>query len=588
MSNLFFKSESVKKSVKSGLNLVSKQVFKAFLLMSMMLLSWNGWGQGYTVIYPDGKTMAEPGDVVTVVFDEDMSNYYYGFTHKNYCEDSTEIGKRTIWAFWEGYRTGEAPSPLDCADNYFSLDKINNISIDESNLSVLKITIPEEHKLSTYDVYFGKKEDVKVYANGWGNCFLTMCSIQDRNKCKKWTKTFTPHGSFRINVVSENLTIRSENCYCPGNVFRFTLENNGYGDNLVWTYDTGTESGEFTPTKVAENVYEQEIPTNFIDGVKIYCRGNVVDPNVAEVNLFVCPPKIVPQRECVDVDKITSVIIENACPNLSYTIVDKKSNTEVWPASTGESNYGGTNYLASFSVGEFEEEVDEEQNVVGHRPKDFGVYANGRLLTSFQVKDCDNWIKSCAEYTPGDFTDCSIAFDGFDSKVSFVPSGGTVTDTIISFYKVDDGDWQSVNNSSRLEPCHTYQIRTNIYIDNINVGYCDSKPFEVNKPGGNQGPQVAVDYNKEVIAVSNGNCEFSVPDLTDSVKKYVTDECEFVVTQDVSVGEIVSIGSPMQVVATATGKCASQSLTFYVNAPEALIIENVSSEVLCDNQNSLA
>ena len=52
MSNLFFKSESEKKSVKSGLNLVSKQVFKAFLLMSMMMLSWNGWGQGYEVLSP--------------------------------------------------------------------------------------------------------------------------------------------------------------------------------------------------------------------------------------------------------------------------------------------------------------------------------------------------------------------------------------------------------------------------------------------------------------------------------------------------------------------------------------------------------
>ena len=101
----------------------------------------------------------------------------------------------------------------------------------------------------------------------------------------------------------------------------------------------------------------------------------------------------------------------------------------------------------------------------------------------------------------------------------------------------------------------------------------------MNKPGGNQGPQVAVDYNKEVIAVSNGNCEFSVPDLTDSVKKYVTDECEFVVTQDVSVGEIVSIGSPMQVVATVTGKCGVQSLTFNVNAPKALLIEYATPEV---------
>ena len=77
MSNLFFKSESVKNSVKSGLNFVSNRVFKAFLLMSMMLLSWNGWGQGYTIIYPEGKTVAEPGDVVTVVFNEDISKFVY-------------------------------------------------------------------------------------------------------------------------------------------------------------------------------------------------------------------------------------------------------------------------------------------------------------------------------------------------------------------------------------------------------------------------------------------------------------------------------------------------------------------------------
>ena len=96
MSNLFFKSESVKTTVKSGLNFVSKRVLKVFLLMSMMLLSWNGWGQGYTVIYPDGKTMAEPGDVVTVVFDEDATEYYYGFEHKNYCFFPSQIGKYTI------------------------------------------------------------------------------------------------------------------------------------------------------------------------------------------------------------------------------------------------------------------------------------------------------------------------------------------------------------------------------------------------------------------------------------------------------------------------------------------------------------
>ena len=598
MSNLFFKSESVKNSVKSGLNFVSKRVFKAFLLMSMMLLSWNGWGQGYTIIYPEGKTMAEPGDQVTVVFDEDVSEYYYGFDYLDYCFFPDEVDMHTVEiklfglitiSSYQAYMPGSASDPGDCASEYLSIDNMVGMSKGNDNLSI-KVTIPSDPNISSYNFYYGIKSEEKVIADGQiqaGGSIFKWPYTEDRDQIKKWVRSFTPKGAVRINVVSENLTLRStNNCYCPGEILTFSLENNIYGDNLIWHYVSGTQSGEFTPTKVSENVYQHVVPETFLEGVTISCRGNVTEAEVTELSFEICPPIISPQQECVDINNSALVtIIENACPVLSYTVVDKKTGTTVWPTS-GQSNSGLTTYQAEFNVGEFDAIRNEDGDVVGHRPKDFEVYANGKLLTTFSVKECENSI-SCKDYTPGDMTGCYISVSEITSNVQFIKDGGTVTAMPISFFKQEGGDWQTVTNSSHLEPCHSYQIRTNIYIDNINVGYCDSKPFEVNKPGGNQGPQVAADYNPEVIAVSNGNCEFSVPDLTDSVKKYVTDECEFVVTQDVSVGEIVAVDSRMQVVATATGKCGVQSLTFNVNAPKALVIENATPEVSCDDENSL-
>ena len=168
MSNLFFKSESVKNSVKSGkLNLVSKQVFKAFLLMSMMLLSWNGWAQGYTVIYPDGQTMANPGDVVTVVFDEDASEFYYNLDrYQGYCEEPSVIETFSYQLVlfmipvgtYETYQGGIAPPPVDCASDYNLVSQIEGFEKGNDNYSI-KIKIPDWYKSSVFDFYYGIKSE---------------------------------------------------------------------------------------------------------------------------------------------------------------------------------------------------------------------------------------------------------------------------------------------------------------------------------------------------------------------------------------------------------------------------------------------
>ncbi|MBO5960745.1 MAG: hypothetical protein J6P99_02730 [Paludibacteraceae bacterium] len=201
MSNLFFKSESVKTSVKSGLNFVSKRVFKAFLLMSTMRLSWNGWGQGYTVIYPEGQTMANPGDVVTVVFDEDATNYYYGFDYKDYCFEVDEVDtlyveiKFLLWQIsnYKTYAKGEADPPKDCVPDYLLASQVDGFSNGIDDFSI-QVTIPSDYKASSYVFYYGVKTDDKVIANGQkqgGDWFFKYPETEDTGKVKKWTKSFT-------------------------------------------------------------------------------------------------------------------------------------------------------------------------------------------------------------------------------------------------------------------------------------------------------------------------------------------------------------------------------------------------------------
>ena len=149
MSNLFFKSESVKNSVKSGLNFVSNRVFKAFLLMSMMLLSWNGWGQGYTIIYPEGKTVAEPGDVVTVVFNEDISKFVYADDKEGEGKPHENKTNRTAnWLLGGGgnfWTNPNAKDPGDPASGYLS--KFADIIEYQSNSLKIKTyrSIPYWH-----------------------------------------------------------------------------------------------------------------------------------------------------------------------------------------------------------------------------------------------------------------------------------------------------------------------------------------------------------------------------------------------------------------------------------------------------------
>ena len=147
MSNLFFKSESVKNSVKSGLNFVSNRVLKVFLLMSMMLLSWNGWGQGYTVIYPDGKTMAEPGDVVTVVFDEDVSEYYFSNS-----KTESHSNKGSGWGIlgWDSKECRDE-NVLEPAQDYVTTGY-------SKQGNKVTFSLPLTFSGSVYELHYGTKE----------------------------------------------------------------------------------------------------------------------------------------------------------------------------------------------------------------------------------------------------------------------------------------------------------------------------------------------------------------------------------------------------------------------------------------------
>ena len=214
MSNLFFKSESVKNSVKSGLNFVSKRVFKVFLLMSMMLLSWNGWGQGYTIIYQEGKTVAEPGDVVTVVFNEDISKFFYaddkdgeGKPHENKTNRTANVILGGGGSIWDNMNAKDPGDPASGYSRTFA-------DIIEYQSNTLKIKIPETDD-AIYKIHYGTKAEYKGQ-------FIFMW---------EWMRYFYYGGVIEINVVTEDFVIRTldSKCVLPGNYLPVMVENNPYG-----------------------------------------------------------------------------------------------------------------------------------------------------------------------------------------------------------------------------------------------------------------------------------------------------------------------------------------------------------------------
>jgi hypothetical protein len=225
---------------------------RLFLMIFMGLTSFGGWAQGYTVIYPDGQTMANPGDVVTVVFDEDASEYYYNLDrYQEYCFRSDSIERHTVvisFLWWElnsylTYKKGSIEnSPGDCAGDYVKLTDIEGLSLGNDNYSV-EVTVPNPCSTAVYDFYYGKKSETKVIADGQSqdSGFLTKYpKTEDEDQVKKWTTSFTPKGVVRIDVVTDNLALRSPNsCYCPGDVVTLEVANNSYGDNLIWSYACG-------------------------------------------------------------------------------------------------------------------------------------------------------------------------------------------------------------------------------------------------------------------------------------------------------------------------------------------------------------
>ena len=388
MSNLFFKSESVKNSVKSGLNLVSKQVFKAFLLMSMMLLSWNGWAQGYEVFYPNNQTVAIPGDTVTVVFDQDVSNFVYGTSSTESCNEETSAYFNILGWDWKGDvdSKGEIISPEDCAGDYDGYGESIFVKDGQEGVkTAIRVVIPEGYVDPVYQLHFGEKKENKAEYI-WG-------------LLKIWTKSFDYKGFVSIDIETDKLALRTNpGCICPNDVVRVTLENNKYS-SLVWTYfiDEKTEKTLLNVSMVDEDVYEIQIPSDISGDITIKCRGREPGSESSTAELMLCKPSFSGVPNCAKAKSDIAFQIDGACPNLTYTLEGPNLKT---PLSFSGSNY----YPVSFNIGTYPS---------GENVKTYLLKLGDEVITSFNVGRCDIELLCPTDKIPTEVPvpedDCSIS-----------------------------------------------------------------------------------------------------------------------------------------------------------------------------------
>ncbi|MBO5131652.1 MAG: hypothetical protein J6C20_01110, partial [Paludibacteraceae bacterium] len=514
MSNLFFKSESVKKSVKSGLNLVSKQVFKAFLLMSMMLLSWNGWGQGYEIIYPDGQKAANPGEVVTIRFNEDVSDFVFRDKESvtcNYYDTGIWVG---IW--WD-----KLEDPGDCAHEFFKFNEENGVTkIDNQTI---QFVVPDSASGASYPLHYGKKTEKK----------------ENYVFYHKWDKRFEYKGFVQINIVTNDLALRDDDgkCVCPGSSKRFKLENNQYS-SLVWSYVT-EDGEEYSLSKIVDlgnDFYEIEMPIS-LEGkrVIIKCRGKEPGSKTTSLELPMCMPIFSSLPDCAKANSDVAFQIENTCPSVTYTLKCTKGIKNFEDiVLTGESYYE-----VSFNIGAYSGDSDI---------KEFALYAGEHYVNGFNMGRCDIKLscpgdKLLEEYeVPEDKCDISIfdLVDQFPITIKDIEGGDKISNVIYT-YSENGGEFKNTTYT-KLTAGNSYRLRALVSVDNLTVGYCDSKEFQVV----DKTPPTIGEVTLPPVEVTD--CQYVVPDLEEIVLNNTTDNCkdDLVFEQTPKAGEIFPLGAVEQ------------------------------------------
>ncbi len=440
---------------------------------------------GYVVTYPDGKTSADPGDVVTITFDEDISRYEFNLEKLEDCNNNT-------------FRlfTINCAEPTPCPQGTIVTPVVDGTTIE--------VTIPSEYDGSVYYLYYGTRNRVS-----WN--FFIVCYKSNQ---------YTYGGQIAIDVHTDDPVLRStESCVCPSSSIVIKAENFNH-TTLSWSYsDEDGHSGSLTVASSDDGSYDVEVPSSITSDFTITAKGGTTES--ASLKIPLCIPDIQNAPGCAPNNGQFTFEVVNACPTLSY----KFDNVTYSGASsyTMSAKFTGNN-----------------------TPQTFTLYQGNKAVRSFTVVKCDVTV-TCAEDIPSSFVlddnSCGITIDDIKEHIKPTQSGGTSITNKVYYYNEDGGDFKIVSPTTKFVPGKTYVVRTQVYVDDALISYCDTKEFTVVD---NTNPIIADNLLQNAIA----SCDESrVPDLSDYVLANTTDNCEVTfVSQTPAVNALITEDTDVTVV----------------------------------------
>ncbi|MCQ2217681.1 MAG: putative Ig domain-containing protein, partial [Paludibacteraceae bacterium] len=384
------------------------------------------WGVGfqcawsaYTITYPNGKLMADPGDEVLITFDEDISKYEFNTKKLEDCNNSSV--KFLICS-----------NPSACPAGSL-------LSVASRTENSLRVKIPNDYNKSTFDFYYGNRTN--------GGFWFVICYRYVSYVYKDFVT---------INVRTSAPTLRStEKCFCPGSALELSAENFS-GNKITLKYDDG-KGHTGTKQITANGKFLFDVPSNVTGDLNFTCT---VGKEAATLTVPMCFPQIVNVPDCAKNKTTARVTVENACPTITYELGGVKK--------TGSTTH---QFDLSINVGS------------NDRSKTFDLKANGTVVRSLTIPICDITF-DCNETLPAELSPeqgkCYVTIDDITKYISVSQSGGSSVTEKTYQYSEDNGTtFSSVFSSTVFNPGKDYIVRTHVYVDDMYVGYCDSKTFTI-------------------------------------------------------------------------------------------------------------
>lgn len=447
----------------------------AHCTLLFLLLVLGVEAQAQRVIYPNGKNCAEPGETVTVEFDNKVDGLYFSeekFDNKN---ETCTLGLFTKWDF-------------GCTNRNISEKPwVNNVR--KKNENSVEITVPSSLSEGTksYSVYYGE-QNVSVVKSVWLHIVFDFGT-----KTTKYSLKY--NGPININVCTEDPVVRCDlDCFCPGTTIDFQIENCKGNHMFQLSYDDKNghkkENQIVSPValdkETGKGTIEWTVPQSVSSDLDIRFVVDNEWEKCTEMKLHMCTPKITNEPDCVKQYNKLEFSVDNACPGLTYEVWTSRKNPQ--DNERLFSLNGKTNYTLSYFVNGFDE-VKNNKDTFYYLDFVLRKANDNKEVDAFRVVKCEITvnvqynIQSKIDVPSGGCTvrpDYVINGNTYGNKwINVTQQGGSVLKCEYQYKEAGEDKFRDILSKTVFEVGKTYLLRTLVYVDDAFIQYFDSKEFTI-------------------------------------------------------------------------------------------------------------